>query len=54
MRAAGPGLRDALWRVACAGEGLAVAERALGWPTPAGKLVLTLALDRATEFYRTG
>lgn len=49
---AGPGLADVLWRVACAGEGLAAAEKALGWPTRAGKLVLTLALDRVAEFYR--
>lgn len=50
--AAGPGLADILWRVACAGEGLAAAEKALGWPTRAGKLVLTLALDRVAGWYR--
>ena len=50
--AAGPGLGDILWRVACAGEGLAAAERALGWPSRAGKLVLTLALDRVAAWYR--
>lgn len=49
---AGPGLADVLWRVACAGEGLAAAEKALGWPSRAGKLVLMLALDRVAEFYR--
>ena len=52
IAAAGPGLADILWRVACAGEGLAAAEKALGWPTRAGKLVLTLALDRVAEWYR--
>lgn len=52
IRAAGPGLADILWRVACAGEGLAAAERALGWPSRAGKLVLTLALDRVAGWYR--
>lgn len=52
METAGGGLADILWRVACAGEGLAAAERALGWPTRAGKLVLTLALDRVAGFYR--
>ena len=52
VRAAGPGLSDILWRVACAGEGIASAEKALGWPTRAGKLVLTLALDRIAAFYR--
>ncbi|HKY83021.1 MAG TPA: DUF6456 domain-containing protein [Sphingobium sp.] len=50
--AAGPGLSDILWRVACAGEGLAAAERALGWPSRAGKLVLTLALERVAGWYR--
>ena len=52
IRAAGPGLADVLWRVVCAGEGLAAAEKALGWPTRAGKLVLTLALDRVADWYR--
>ena len=49
---AGPGLSDILWRVACAGEGLPSAERALGWPVRSGKLVLGLALDRVADFYR--
>ena len=52
IAAAGPGLSDILWRVACAGEGLVAAERALGWPSRAGKLVLTLALDRVAVWYR--
>jgi hypothetical protein len=52
IRAAGPGLADILWRVACAGEGLVAAERALGWPSRAGKLVLTLALDRVAGWYK--
>lgn len=52
IRAAGPGLADILWRVACAGEGLVAAEKALGWPSRAGKLVLTLALDRIAGWYR--
>ncbi|TPG40454.1 hypothetical protein EAH79_11075 [Sphingomonas koreensis] len=50
--AAGPGLSDILWRVVCAGEGLPIAERALGWPARAGKLVLCLALDRVADHYR--
>ena len=41
-----------LWRVVCAGEGLETAERALGWPVRAGKLVLQLALDRLVVHYR--
>ncbi|GAA0737960.1 DUF6456 domain-containing protein [Sphingomonas japonica] len=54
LAAAGPGLGDVLWRVVCAGEGLAHAEKALGWPSRAGKLVLTLALDRVADHYRLG
>lgn len=52
IAAAGPGLADILWRVVCAGEGMRDAESALGWPARAGKLVLTLALDRVAAFYR--
>jgi hypothetical protein len=50
--AAGPGLRDILWRVVCAGEGMRDAETALGWPARAGKLVLQMALDRLADHYR--
>jgi hypothetical protein len=49
---AGPGLCDVLWRVVCAGEGMREAETALGWPARAGKLVLTIALDRIAAYYR--
>jgi hypothetical protein len=49
---AGPGLADILWRVVCAGEGMRNAETALGWPARAGKLVLTIALDRIADHYR--
>ena len=49
---AGPGLSDILWRIVCAGEGMRDAETALGWPARAGKLVLTLALDRVADHYR--
>jgi hypothetical protein len=52
MAAVGPGLRDILWRIACAGEGMREAESALGWPARAGKLVLGLALDRLADHYR--
>ncbi len=48
----GGGLSDILWRVVCGGEGLADAERGLGWPARAGKLVLGLALDRLADFHR--
>ena len=54
IAAAGPGLCDVLWRVACAGEALAEAERGLEWPARSGKLVLKLALDRVAGFYRIG
>lgn len=53
MAAVGPGLSDVLWRVVCEGEGLSEAERGLGWPARAGKLVLGLALDRLVRFYET-
>ena len=48
----GPGLSDILWRIVCAGEGMRDAERALGWPARAGRLVLGLALDRLADHYR--
>ncbi len=49
---AGSGLKDILWRVVCAGEGLPEAERELSWPARSGKLVLKLALERVADFYR--
>ncbi len=52
MAAAGKGLSDVLWRVACACESLPDAERALEWPARSGKLVLRLALERVADFYR--
>jgi hypothetical protein len=52
IAAVGPGLSDIVWRVVCAGEGLPAAEKGLGWPTRAGRLVLTLALDRLADHYR--
>ncbi len=54
LAAAGPGLADILWRVVCAGEGLPAAEKALRWPVRAGRLVLTLALDRLAAHYGIG
>lgn len=48
MAAAGPGLRDVLWRVVCAGEALPSAEKELSWPARAGRL----ALDRVADHYR--
>jgi hypothetical protein len=52
VESAGPGLADILWRVVCAGDGMREAESALGWPARAGKLVLTIALDRIADYYR--
>ena len=48
----GPDLADIAWRVVCAGEAMAVAERELAWPVRSGRLVLKIALDRLAEFYR--
>jgi Domain of unknown function (DUF6456) len=52
ITAAGAGLADILWRVVCAGEAVPTAEKALGWPTRSGRLVLLLALDRVADYYR--
>ncbi len=52
IAAVGPGLSDIAWRVVCAGEGLPIAEKGLGWPTRSGRLVLTLALDRLADHYQ--
>jgi Domain of unknown function (DUF6456) len=49
---AGRGLSDILWRVICGGETVPTAENALGWPKRAGRLVLTMALDRVADYYR--
>lgn len=51
IAAVGRGLADVLWRVVCANEPLPAAERALGWPTRSGRLVLTIALDRLADAY---
>lgn len=52
VAAVGGGLADVLWRVICAGEGMRDAERALGWPARAGRIVLAIALDRLADHYR--
>ena len=48
----GNDLSDIAWRVICAGEGVPVAEKALGWPGRSGKLVLKIALNRLADYYR--
>lgn len=52
LTAVGAGLADVCWRVICAGEAMQGAERALGWPSRSGRVVLGLALDRLADFYR--
>ena len=52
VEAVGPGLSDILWRIVCSGEGMRDAETALGWPARAGKLVLSIALERVADYYR--
>lgn len=54
IAAVGAGLADILWRVVCAGESVPGAEKALGWPARAGRLVLGMALDRLADHYRLG
>lgn len=50
--AVGTGLSDICWRVICAGEAMPGAERALGWPSRSGRIILGLALDRLADHYR--
>ena len=52
LAAVGSGLADVAWRVICAGEALPTAEKAMGWPARAGRVVLTLALERLADGYR--
>jgi hypothetical protein len=51
IAAMGRDLADIAWRVICAGEGIAYAERTMAWPARSGKLVLKIALDRLAEYY---
>lgn len=50
----GDGLDNVAWRVICNCESVSSAEKALGWPTRSGKLVLKLALDRLAAHYHIG
>lgn len=51
MRSVGPGLSDLLFDVCCNLIGLEDAERTFGWPSRAGRVVLTIALDRLALHY---
>lgn len=48
----GPGLADIALEVCCYMQGLERAERHLGWPKRAGKVVLQIALARLALLYR--
>ena len=52
IEAVGSGLADICWRVVCAGEPMPGAERALGWPSRSGRIILGIALDRLADHYR--
>jgi hypothetical protein len=54
IEAVGPDLSDVVLRVCCFLEGIEAAERALGWPTRSGKLVLGIGLDRLARHYGLG
>ena len=47
----GPGLADITVEVCCYMHGLEFAERHLGWPKRAGKIVLGISLNRLALFY---
>lgn len=52
LRFLGPDLADITLAVVCQRQGLEDAERALGWPSRSGKLVLRIALTRLADHYR--
>ena len=54
LKAVGPGLSDILIGVCCHLQGLEEAERNLGWPKRAGKLVLQIALEHLAGYYDSG
>ncbi|MFO1088301.1 MAG: DUF6456 domain-containing protein [Hyphomicrobiales bacterium] len=51
LEAVGGDLASILLKVCCLEQGLEQAERALGWPTRSGKLVLQIALERLAVHY---
>lgn len=48
----GPGLGDVVLRCCCYLEGLETAERRMGWSARSGKIVLRIALQRLSEYYK--
>lgn len=52
LRDLGPGLGDMALRCCCRLEGVEAAEQALGWSARSGKIVLRIALQRATRHYQ--
>jgi len=48
----GPGLGDVVLRCCCFLEGLEAAEKRMGWSARSGKIVLRIALQRLSEYYR--
>jgi hypothetical protein len=48
----GPGLADIALEVCCYMQGLESAEKHIGWPRRAGKVVLQIALQRLVVFYK--
>ena len=51
LDAVGPGLSEPLVDVCCYLDGLEDAERRMGWPQRAGKVVLAIALERLADHY---
>ncbi|ABV93326.1 conserved hypothetical protein [Dinoroseobacter shibae DFL 12 = DSM 16493] len=48
----GPGLGDVVLRCCCFLEGLEAAEKRMGWSARSGKIVLRIALQRLSEYYK--
>jgi hypothetical protein len=53
LRDLGPGLGDVALRCCCYLEGLETAEKRMGWSARSGKIVLRIALQRLSQYYKT-